>query len=288
MLCSHIHFTEAHCICVQNVMWMLYGTQQQWECVSVAVCCQCQYYQQVQRSSWPAIRKKLFKMSPNIGAAAMSLISIWSVFSWGLWRVFHMQAPLPYCPPTAFLFPNPLIPSPPHWRQQCPSHRNTPLSTGFCGIYSNILTFRLLHFPSRNDLWQLEMGSVGGASSYTRAFFFFPLSFFVERPFFFSFSASRLFAPPVRGLESSSPSFLCDSTVWKTNRVIFCYLLTFCLLTFFFSVCFSVTTCCLILCWHHVLAERRVILHCQSFHPAAPGLQQDKMIHLKRKDQNIN
>ena len=79
-----------------------------------------------------------------------------------------MQTPSATAPsPTFFLFPNPLIPSPPHLRQQYPSHCTALLSTGFCGIYSNILTFRLPSLPEQKWFVTAGDGLGRGASSNT-------------------------------------------------------------------------------------------------------------------------
>ena len=137
--------------------------------------------------------------------------NIWFPFSLcssgGQWRLFHMQPPPPSttAAPIPFLFPNPLIPSPPHLRQQCPSRRAAPLSTGFCGIYSNILTFRLPSLPEQK--WFVTAGDGLGRRSFLQhpAFFSFLPSFFVDRmiflfrrpSFFFFYPPLFTAAPPV-------------------------------------------------------------------------------------------
>lgn len=125
--------------------------------------------------------------------------NLWFPFSLcsssGLWRLFHMQTPSLTAPqPHLFYsqtFSSPLHPicanntpltAPPHSQQA---------SVEFIQIFWH---FASPHFPSRNDLWQLEMGSVGGASSNTLPSFFPPVllcrkaDFSLSTPIFFSTS----------------------------------------------------------------------------------------------------
>lgn len=135
--------------------------------------------------------------------------------------IFHAD-PLLWCsphpPPTPPLFYSPALSSPLHPI----AANNTPLTTPPHSQQASVEFIQIFwhfaspHFPSRNDLWQLEMGSVGGASSNTLPSFFFPsLSFFVEGQiflfrlpiFFFSLLYSPLLLLAGTGLESLSPSF---------------------------------------------------------------------------------
>lgn len=141
----------------------------------------------------------------------------------------HQTSPFLYSPtlslPLHPIFTNSTpLPALPHSQQA---------STEFIQIFWH---FASPHFPSRNDLWQLEMGSVGGASSDTLPSK--PPSLFVERLFSFVFSSLLLYSLLLllsagEDLESSSFSFLFDSKVWSTNWVIFVYLLIFCICCLF-------------------------------------------------------
>lgn len=142
--------------------------------------------------------------------------------------ISHANALLSPTPPT------PPPPTPPFYSPtlSSPLHpicaNNTPLaapphsqqaSVEFIQIFWH---FASPHFPSRNDLWQLEMGSVGGASSNTLPSFPLP-SFFVERPIFLlrlpSFYPSSFIhccssCQLVKTLKAPLIFFSYDSTVW--------------------------------------------------------------------------
>lgn len=95
----------------------------------------------------------------------------------GSQRLYHMQPPPPpplqhpqhQSPP--FFSLSLLIPQLSHplstpffFRQQCSSCRTALLSTGFCGIYSNILTFRLPSLPEQK--WFVTAGDGLGRRSF--------------------------------------------------------------------------------------------------------------------------
>lgn len=155
---------------VQTMMWQqedsgTTSTQRQWGCTAYLRCCVSPASLSVIEANGGNCLKwaKISVQLPNLWFPFSSCSSS------GLWRLFHMQTPHHGPPPTpapnpTFLFPNPLIPSPPHLRQQYPSRRTTPLSTGFCGIYSNILTFRLPSLPEQK--WFVTAGDGLGQRSF--------------------------------------------------------------------------------------------------------------------------
>lgn len=130
-------------------------------------------------------------------------------------------------PPPHLYSPNPLIPSPPHWHQQYPSHRTAPLATGFCGIYSNILTFRLPSLPEQK--WFVTAGDGLGRRSFLQhpAFFYPPVLLCRKADFALSFFlllySLLLFLSAGADLESSALSFFygapqCDrQTGWYSS-----------------------------------------------------------------------
>lgn len=98
----------------------------------------------------------------------------------GSQRLYHMQPPptlhhlccstpstKAHLPPP-LSFNSPTLSSPLHpiffFRQQCSSCRTALLSTGFCGIYSNILTFRLPSLPEQK--WFVTAGDGLGRRSF--------------------------------------------------------------------------------------------------------------------------
>lgn len=182
--------------------------------------------------------------------------------------ISHANALLSPTPPTpnpTFLFPNPLIPSPPHLRQQYPSRRTAPLSTGFCGIYSNILTFRLPSLPEQK--WFVTAGDGLGRRSFLQhpAFVSPPVllcrkaDFSPSTTIFLSLLLYSLLLLLSAGedLESSSHFFFIwlHSVIDKLGDIpLFVDIL--CLLSLFFGAFCSVPTYCLILYWHHVWQHR--------------------------------
>lgn len=143
--------------------------------------------------------------------------------------IFHAD-PLLWCSPpptpTPPLFYSPALSSPLHPI----AANNTPLTTPPHSQQASVEFIQIFwhfaspHFPSRNDLWQLEMGSVGGASSNTLPSFFFPsLSFFVEGQIFLFrlpifFFPSLFTTAPVSWHRPWKPLtqffFSCDFLVW--------------------------------------------------------------------------
>lgn len=165
------------------------ATQEKLKRICIVVYCQHHY-------QWSKLRKEMVRNEPIYPCSGPNL---WFTFKL-LFLLRPVKAishanPLSYCPP-APPFYSPTLSSPLH--PICAN--NTPLtapphsqqaSVEFIQIFWH---FASPHFPSRNDLWQLEMGSVGGASSNTLPPFP-PSSFFVER-LIFSLSTLIFFVPP--------------------------------------------------------------------------------------------
>lgn len=173
--------------------------------------------------------------------------------------------------PTFFFSLSLLIPQLSHplstpffFRQQCSSCRTALLSTGFCGIYSNILTFRLPSLPEQK--WFVTAGDGLGRRSFLwhpafvppihpppvllcrKADFLFWLASFYPSSFIHRCSSCQL----VKTLKAPLISFRltpqCDrQTGWYSS---ICWHLVFAV--FFFCGFCSVPTYCLILHWHRV------------------------------------
>lgn len=243
------------------------STQKQWWCTAYLHCCVLSASLSVIEARGGNCLKwaKISLQWPNLWFPFSSCSSS------GLWRLFHMQTPYSPPPPLnpTFLFPNPLIPSPPHLRQQYPSRRTAPLSTGFCGIYSNILTFRLPSLPEQK--WFVTAGDGLGRRSFLqhRAFLSLPVllcrkaDFSPSTTIFLSLLLYSLLLLLSAGedLESSSHFFFIwlHSVIDKLGDIpLFVDIL--CLLSFFCAFC-SVPTYCLILYWHHVWQHKGQFSH---------------------------